>query len=705
MAHARNGAKTLGSVGVDIGGTFTDFVLLDHESRSVRTHKRLTSYPDPSAGMLDGLDTILKASKIDYGSCARILHGTTLVSNVLLERRGAITGLLTTRGFRDVLEVGHEQRYDIYDLALTFPTPLVPRRLRREVSERMTRDGRPLRGVAADEVRNEVRSLIDAGVVAVAVCLLNSYANPAHEEAIVELIRTEFPGLAVSASSEIAPEIGEYPRLSTTTANAYVQPLINTYLENLEAELERRGFGGQFFLMQSNGGLMSPDVARRLPIRLLESGPAGAATIAAFLGRELGIPDLVAFDMGGTTAKSCLILDGIPARVSELEVARVDRFMAGSGLPIRAPAVDLMEIGAGGGSLATLNELQLLQIGPQSAGADPGPACYGLGGELPTVTDACVVLGYLHPDSFLGGSMRLRRDLAESALQRLATQAGLTRTEVAWGIYSVACNMMAGAARAHIIERGHDPRRFPLVAFGGAGPIHATRMARILGASEVIIPPLSGVASALGLLVAPMTIELSRSLPAPLGATEWQRVDELYEQMGARATHMLNVNTTEAKEVRLKKLADMRLDGQFHSIEVDLPDGALSAEAETKIEESFDARYQHLYHSVLPDYTRLVMTWRLLAILQPPAFDPKTLRPQGAPKQGPASTGSRSVYFPEADGYIESTPVYQRSELSVSTRIKGPAIVEERESTTVLAPGDVLEVDKSGSLRIKVGAS
>jgi 5-oxoprolinase (ATP-hydrolysing) len=690
------------SVGVDIGGTFTDFVLLDHALRSVRTHKLLTTYPDPSVGMLDGLDIILKAAGADYSACTRILHGTTLVSNVLIERRGALTGLLTTRGFRDILEVGYEQRYDIYDLGLTFPAPLVPRNLRREIAERVNRDGAVVQAISQGQVREEIAELVRVGVKAIAVCLLHSYANSAHEEAIAQIIRDEYPEIEVSASSDIAAEVGEYPRLSTTVANAYVQPLIRGYLENLETQLAGRGFHGQLFLMQSNGGLMTPEVSRRLPIRLLESGPAGAATIAAFLGKELGIPDLVAFDMGGTTAKSCLILDGVPARVSEFEVARVDRFMAGSGLPIRTPAVDLIEIGAGGGSLATLNELELLQIGPESSGADPGPACYGLGGEQPTVTDAGVVLGYLDPDAFLGGTMKLNRALAEAALERLAKAAGLTMTEVAWGIYSVACNMMAGAARAHIIERGHDPRRFPLVAFGGAGPIHAARMARILGASEVIIPPLSGVASALGMLVAPMTIELSRSLPTPLASTEWPRLESLYNTMASNAVEMFDVGAAEAGTVKIKKLADMRLDGQFHSIEVDLPEVALTGAAEPEIARSFDSRYEHLYHSVLPGYTRLVITWRMLATLPPPAFDPKTLMPSSASEGEARSKGSRRVYFPEAGGYVEDTPVYRRADLGVGSRLEGPAIVEERESTTVIGPGDELSVDASGSLRIKV---
>jgi N-methylhydantoinase A/oxoprolinase/acetone carboxylase beta subunit len=442
-------------------------------------------------------------------------------------------------------------------------------------------------------------------------------------------------------------------------------------------------------------------VASRLPIRLLESGPAAAARVAAFLGRELGIPDLIAFDMGGTTAKSCLILEGVPARVSELEVARVDRFMAGSGLPIRTPAVDLIEIGAGGGSLATLNELGLLQIGPESAGADPGPACYGLGGALPTVTDAAVVLGYLDPDSFLGGRMRLQRELAEETLESLAKMSELSMTAIAWGIYSVACNMMAGAARTHIIERGQDPRRFPLVAFGGAGPIHATRMARILGVPDVIIPPLSGVASALGMLVAPMTIDVSRSLPAPLASTDWNRLVGVYGQMEKAAIEMFAVGASEATQVHLHKLADMRLDGQFHSIEVDLPNQRLSAATEPEIARSFDARYEHLYHSVLPDYRRLVMTWRLLATLPPPAFDATSLRPAAAADKPAPKRGSRLVYFPETNGYV-MIPVYRRQDLAVGIRLSGPAIVEEPESTTVLGPGDNLRVEESGSLRIKV---
>ena len=525
-------------VGVDIGGTFTDLVLVDGETGRVRLYKCLTTPKDPSTGALEGLEELLRAAGLGFADLGSLVHGTTLVTNAIIERAGSPLGLLTTRGFQDILEMGTEQRYDIYDLFLRFPDPLVPRALRREVDGRLDRDGRVVAAIDLNQVRREVAGLARAGVEALAVCFLHAYRNPAHERAVAQLVHREFPGLAVSLSSEVVPELREYERCVTTAANAYVQPLMARYVAKLEAALVDRGFGGQFYLIQSSGGMATPATARRFPIRLLESGPAGGALVTAFFGRQVGLADVLAFDMGGTTAKACLVQGGRPDVAPAMEAARVHRFKRGSGLPIKAPVIDMIEIGAGGGSIAHVDALGLLKVGPRSAGADPGPACYGLGGREPTVSDANLLLGYLDPGFFLGGRMRLDRAAAEAAVDALAGRVGLDPVATAWGVYEIVCENMAAAARVHIVEKGRDPRRYAMVGFGGAGPAHAARVARILGIGEVIVPPASGAASALGFLVAPMSFEFVSSLPGRLAELDLAAVNRAPRRArgaGARA--------------------------------------------------------------------------------------------------------------------------------------------------------------------------
>ncbi len=674
-------------IGMDIGGTFTDYVLLDEDTGQLRLHKRLTTPADPAEGALLGLQELLGRTGLELGGCATLVHGTTLVTNAVIERRGAPTALLTTRGFRDILEMGHEQRYDIYDLFLQYPQPLVDRRWRLEVDERVDRDGSVVRALDVDAVREQVRAMAEAGIDAVAVCFLHSYRNPSHEQAVAQMIQRE-TGLRVSVSSEVVPELREFERTSTTVANAYVQPLIDRYLGRLERELEERGFRGRFYLMQSTGGLAALNVARRFPVRLLESGPAGGAIVGAYLGRQLGLADLIAFDMGGTTAKICMIQGGRPALAAEVEAGRVHRFKKGSGLPIKTPVLDLMEIGAGGGSVAFANRLGLLQVGPHSAGADPGPACYGLGGEEPTVTDACLKLGYLDPAYFLGGEMELDAAAAEEVLRRLG-QALSLGDEAAWGVYNVVCENMAGAARVHVIEKGRDPRRFPLIAYGGAGPLHAVRVARSLGAAEVIVPPVSGVAAALGFLVAPISFEFSRSFPAELRWLPWADVEGLYQEMEEQALAHLRSAGTEP--VRFEREAEMRLAGQFHDILVPVR-GRLE-----ELRHDFEREYARLYHDVLPGYEPMVLNWRLRAL----GPDPEVKLPRLARAADGHPRGHRPAYFPEAEGFV-STPVYDRFALGVGSEITGPAIVEERESTTVLGPRERLQVDKLGNLRVSL---
>jgi 5-oxoprolinase (ATP-hydrolysing) len=689
-------------VGLDIGGTFTDFVLLDGKRGEIRLHKCLTTPEDPAVGAIDGLGELLSAAGLTTSDLASLVHGTTLVTNTLIERRGARVGLLTTQGFRDILEMGTEQRYDIHDLFLEFPEPLVPRGRRREVVERVSRDGDVVVPLNLNQARAEIGRLVEAGVESIAVCLLHSYKNPAHETALGQLIAAEHPGLAVSLSCAVQPELREYDRVSTTIANAYVQPLMARYVRRMVRALDERGFCGRFQLMHSSGGLVAPAVAEAFPVRFLESGPAGGGMATAFFGANAGKPDVISFDMGGTTAKACLIQDGRAGVAPLMEAARVHRFKKGSGLPIRAPVIDMIEIGAGGGSIARIDELGLMKVGPASAGADPGPACYGLGGVEPTVTDANLLLGYLDADFFLGGRMSLDRHAAEQAVGQLGNRLGLGPQETAWGIYEIVCENMAAAARVHIVEKGRDPRRYAMVAIGGAGPAHGARVARKLGVPEVIVPPASGAASALGFLVAPFSFERSRSLPCLVAEADFAPVNSLLAELEAEGRRQLAAAGVDPGTIVVSRSADMRLFGQMHEIEVPLPDGPLLAESIGAIEKAFAEVYTRLYTHLYRGAKIQALHWRV--VCSGPKPEVMMARQQRADTGGPARKGSRPAYFPEAGGTVEAA-VYDRYTLRPGERIVGPAIVEERESTTVVPPSDSLIVDEQLNLRLTIGRS
>ncbi len=688
-------------VGFDIGGTFTDFVLLDAAERSIHLHKVLTTSPDPAEGALAGLAELCGRARIDLCDVGTLVHGTTLVTNAIIERTGAPTALLTTRGFRDILEMGKEQRYDIYDLFLEFPVPLVPRRWRYQIDERISRDGEVLVPLDPAQVRAAARTLRAQGVASLAIALLHAYKNPAHEQAALAAVREACPDLSISLSSEVVPEIREWERTCTTVCNAYVQPLVDRYLRRLETALAERGFAGRFYLMQSSGGTATPETARRFPVRLLESGPAGGALVTAFFGERLGRPDLVAFDMGGTTAKICLIRGGRPEVAPMIEAARVHRFKRGSGLPVKAPVVDMMEVGAGGGSIARTDPLGLLKVGPHSAGATPGPACYGRGGEAATVTDACVVLGYFDPDYFLGGAMRLDRDAAAAALGRLGTQIGMDAVSTAWGVHHVVSENMAAAARVYMIERGQDPRPYTMVAFGGAGPAHASRVARILGLREVIVPPASGAASALGFLVTPLSFEFVHSLPGELETLDWDAVDRLYAALEAQGHRMLADGGITPEQIVCERRAEMRLVGQFHDLEVPVPDGQLTGAAASALAALFESEYRRLYGTYLPGRQVQALNWRVLVT----GPRPSVILGESAAAPGASAAGAfkrrRRAYFPELNGFSD-VPVYDRYRLPPGAGLRGPAIVEEREATTVVGPGDALEVDRHYNLVIAV---
>jgi len=692
-------------IGVDIGGTFTDLVWVDDATGAVQVGKLLTTPKDPSQAVEQGVVSVLN----DAGSLAAdvrsLIHGTTLATNALIERKGARTGLLTTEGFHDAVEIGREGRYDMYDLFIDQPSPLVPRHLRLEVTERMMADGRVLTPLDPASARAAIERLRTAGVEAVAICLLHAYRNPAHERALRDICAELLPGVPASCSSDVVPEIREYERTSTTCANVYVMPLMARYLDDLERKLHELGIPGNFYIMLSAGGVATPDTAKRVPIRLVESGPAAGALAAARMARELGEPKLLSFDMGGTTAKACVIDGGEPLLAREFEVARADRFKKGSGLPIRVPCIELIEIGAGGGSLARVDRMGLLKVGPDSAGADPGPACYAQGGKVPTVTDADLLLGYLDPGFFLGGRMRLDVDAARQAVDdTVGRTMGLSVTDAAWGIHRVVNENMAAAARVHGIERGKDLRVYPLFAFGGAGPVHAWHVGRILKVRRVLVPFGAGAMSAYGLLAAPLAFDFVRTASQRLDAADWALINRLYEEMEAEGRAILQNAAVADRDVRLRRTAEMHYTGQGHEVEVELPPGRLSAASLGVIVERYEAAYRALYSRVPLGVPIEALNFRVVVSGPVPDISVWGSRPDAvrAATTTPATKGRRHAYFPEAGGYVD-TPVYDRYALNPGAAFAGPAIVEERESTTVAGPGARVRVDGRLTLILQPG--
>ncbi|MFI0486716.1 hydantoinase/oxoprolinase family protein [Actinomadura sp. 9N215] len=690
-------------IGTDIGGTFTDFVVLDAATGRITLEKRLTTPDDPSRAVVDGLD-VLRAARPGLLERTEILtHGTTLVINALIERTGGTTALLTTEGFEDVLEIRREVRYDAYDLELAFPRPLVPRRLRHGVRERLHASGRELVPVDADQVRAIVDGLAADDVESVAICLLHSYADGDHEREVARIVRERRPDLWVSLSSEVLPEVREYERTSTTVANAYVQPLLAGYLRRLRSALDERGFAGNFYVMQSTGGVIPLEVARTFPVRVVESGPAGGVMAAARIGARAGISDLLAFDMGGTTAKVAAVVDGQAALTHDYEVARTAHFRPGSGIPVCTPVLDLLEIGTGGGSIAHIDSLGLIKVGPRSAGSVPGPAAYGRGGDQPTVTDADLVLGHLDPDHFLGGEMPLRADLATAAIAALGEPLGLDAVATAHAIREAAEESMVAAARVHLAEMGVEPSRLPVVAYGGAGPVHAVGLARKLGSPRVLIPPAAGVMSALGLILAPATFETSQTYKVKTDRLDLDLMDDLYRQMEKSAAQLLP-DRDGGGRVTYTRWADMRYVGQGFEVSVGLPGGddwrALSADEVTA---QFKAAYESRYRRSYDDVAVETMNLRLRATLS--GDEDGALRLPTPPSTGrpveEALKGHRDVHLPDGTARC---PVYDRSLLEPGMTVAGPALVEERETTTVLDAGAVATIGDLGIISIDVRA-
>ncbi len=684
-------------LGFDIGGTFTDFALLNRESGELEIFKALTTADNPAVGALAGLATFLRERGLSHDALLNVYHGTTLVANTLIEHKGALVGALTTAGFRDILEMRSEQRYAIYDLFLQYPPPLSPRYLRRGIRERIDRDGRVLEPVSEKDVLRAVADFKRAGVEAIAIACLHAYRNPQNERRIAEIVCAAWPEIPLSLSSDIAPEIREYERTSTTVANAYTLPLMARYLKTLDDRLAESGFGGNFYLMLSSGSSALAGSARSQPIRLVESGPAAGALAAAYYGGLASHQDLISFDMGGTTAKVALIHEGAPAAASNLEVARVHRFTKGSGYPLQFPTVNILESGAGGGSIAWVDSLGLLKVGPQSAGSDPGPACYGFGGERPTVTDADLILGFLNPDYFLGGAMALDESAAARALEPLARAFDWSIVQTAAAIHQLVNENMAAAARIHILENGRDPRDYAMICFGGAGPVHAAGVAEILGVAEVIVAPGAGVASAIGLLIAPVAFDYSRSYPTMLASADWRAVGDLFGEMEAGGRRMLRAAGIPEEETLVERQVDGRFQGQLHEIQAPLPVD-LSTMQEDEFISRFKARYRELYHYV-PDHTPIeLLTWRVR--VSGKRVPVKLARlPEAGADPARAFKGRRRAYFAER-GDFAMTPVYDRYRLGAGMTFAGPAIVEERESTIVVRPGMLARADAYGNIHL-----
>lgn len=683
--------------GIDVGGTFTDLVLINDETGERAVGKILTTPEDPSDAVEKGLVDLLGRENVESSQLRTIVHGTTLVTNALIERRGARTALLTTEGFRDAIAIGTEHRYDMYDIFLEKPEPLVPRSLRYGVRERMLDDGSVMLELDEEQVRSIVEELGERGIEAVAVSFLHSFRNPAHERRVAEILAEEAPEITVSLSSEVSPEIREYERTSTTVCNVYVRPLIERYLKRLEERLRSLGFDGSLYIMLSNGGTASVETARRFPIQLLESGPAAGALAAAFYGRESGFQEVLSFDMGGTTAKACLVERGEPLTTSEYEVARVYRFKKGSGLPVKTSVIEMIEIGAGGGSIAHIDSLGLLKVGPQSAGADPGPVCYGRSGSEPTVTDADLILGYLDPEFFLGGRMELDREGASKALEeKVARPLGLDVVEAAWGIHQVVNENMANAARIHAIERGKDPRRYHLFASGGAGPVHAYRVARALGVPGFIAPLGAGTASAFGFLCAPLAFDLTRSLYGRLDELDWAEANGVLEDMEEEGRALLRASGVADTDIEARRLCEMRYAGQGHEVTVELPSGTLGPEDENRLTSLYHKEYRRLYGREGPNVPLETITWRIEVAAPRPTIP--LSGEEGTPRPlDEAWKGRREIYLPEDESFRE-VPVYDRYRLDPGAALEGPAVLEERESTVILGPGCEAEVDSARNL-------
>ncbi|MBV8776346.1 MAG: hydantoinase/oxoprolinase family protein [Alphaproteobacteria bacterium] len=695
MAKTGEARRGVARLGVDIGGTFTDVALESDDARY--SAKLLTTPHAPERGVLAAIHAVLDEAGLAPQDLSIIIHGTTLATNAIIERKGATTALVTTEGFRDTIEIRHENRFEQYDVNIDLPPPLVPRRLRFVVPERIDARGRVVTPLDENAVVALAERLDAAGVESVAIGFLHSYVNPAHEQRTRELLMPRLGGVTMTLSSDVSPEMREYERLSTACANAYVQPMMGRYLVNLEALLQTQGFVCPLFLMTSGGGLTTVETAIRFPVRLVESGPAGGAIFAVHIARQCKLDKVLSYDMGGTTAKICLIDDYQPQTSRAFEVARVYRFKKGSGLPLRIPVIEMVEIGAGGGSIARVDRLKRITVGPDSAGADPGPACYGQGGDRPSVTDADLLLGRIDPAGFSGGRMALDRDAAEGAMRReVAGKLDLALELAALGVSEIVDENMANAARVHAIESGKDARGRTLVAFGGAAPLHASRMADKLGLDRVLVPSNAGVGSAVGFLRAPISYEIVRSQLQRLDAFDPTAANALLATMYAEAEAIVRRGAADAPLTETRS-ALMRYRGQGHEIAVPLTAKTYRREDAAEIVAAFEEAYRRLYSRVIPGVEVEVLSWVVLVTAPEPRSEERLPALPAAFAAAPSRR--RAVFDPETAEFVD-VAIYERTALQPGATIPGPAVVVEDETSTVVGRNFDARVDARGYIEL-----
>ena len=681
---------------VDVGGTFTD-VALEHDEFQV-TSKVLTTPEAPELGVLEGIKKALDKSGLTPANIDILIHGTTLATNALIERKGAKVALITTEGLRDSVEMAQENRFDQYDINIDRPTPLVPRYLRWGVRERLNVKGEALIPISDETVHALIPNIDKHEIDSVAIGLIHSYANPAHEQRVAEILTTARPELLITLSSEVCPEIREYERQSTASANAYVQPMMSRYLKELDRQLINLGFNCPFLLMTSGGGLTTLDTAIKFPVRLIESGPAGGAILATEIARDCGIKNVLSFDMGGTTAKICLIDNHIPQMTRTFEVARVYRNLKGSGLPVRIPAIEMVEIGAGGGSIAKVDSMSRITVGPESAGAIPGPACYGQNGSDATVTDADVVLGRINPEGFAGGVVDLQPELASRVLEKaVGEKLALDTTFSAFGVSEIVDENMANAARVHAIEWGKDISARSMIAFGGAAPLHAIRLAEKLNIDEVIIPSGAGVGSAIGFLRAPISYEVVRSRFVSLSDFDPEIVNALLNEMSDEASEIVSLGAG-SKDLVEQRLAYMRYHGQGHEIVVSVPVRKLNKSDSETLRQSFELEYSRLYGRSVPGQQPEVLSWTISVTAPKPIT--KVAYTKVNATTDTISVGKRKLFDPGTSEFLEAT-VYNRYDLSQDSSVDGPAVIIESQTTTIVSKGYSVSANNYGHLVIR----
>ena len=677
-------------IGVDIGGTFTDIVAVRENSGEKFNGKVLTTPMNPSEGVLQGVSEIIKKHNINPENC-RIIHGTTLVANALIERKGVETALLTTEGFKDVLEIGREWRYDLFSLDLEMPNPIVPRHLRFEIKERLDYKGDILVSLDQNELILIAKKLAKLNIRTLAIVFMHSFKNSIHEELAKNIFNKYAPNINLCLSSSVSPEIGEYERTSTTVANAYVQTIFKSYIDALVKGLKKIGIKNDLFLMLSDGGIVHQKTAVEYPIRLVQSGPAGGAQAATLYGRSTNSNDVLCFDMGGTTAKACLIENGKPSRTTVFEVARVYRFAKGSGLPLQVPVIDMIEIGAGGGSIARIDDMGLIQVGPDSSGSFPGPACYNLGGKHPTVTDSDLVLGYLDAENFLGGDMKLEKKLAEQAIKTfIAEPMKISVLEAAWAIHEIVTENMSQAASIHALEKGRKIEKYTMIPIGGAGPVHACSLMSKMNLNKMISPPDAGVASAIGMTASPNSFELVQADMQQLELLNFTKMKKAFLDMEKKGTKLLLQTGTNKKHISINNSTLMRYVGQGYEIEVPLNKEVLSLK---NIKLEFEKVYQNLFGRI-EKMPMEIISWRTIASGPLPNFSLNF----NVKKKSLSKEKKRKVFF--GGKKFNDTIVLDRSSLSKTFKSIGPLIIEERESTLVIPPNFKVQMHESGNLII-----